>query len=101
MSASVASTRTRNRLLSDDGRWNRLGGSFSKLSADELGRMQGTIYNANQTEWNAFHAEWWKRFNDMYWYSFFLQVHGLMCLIERFRFSLKKERAKNLLEHLP
>ena len=38
---------------------------YSKLSTDELGRMRGTMYNANQTEWNAFHTEWWKRLNQM------------------------------------
>lgn len=38
---------------------------YSKISTDELGRMRGTMYNANQTEWNAFHAEWWKRLSKM------------------------------------
>lgn len=38
---------------------------YSKLSTDELSRMRGTMYNASQTEWNAFHTEWWKRLDKM------------------------------------
>jgi hypothetical protein len=34
---------------------------YSKMSNDELSGVRGTIYNASQEEWNAFHTEWWKR----------------------------------------
>jgi len=38
---------------------------YSKLSTDELSRMRGTLYNASQEDWNAFHAEWQKRLGKM------------------------------------
>ena len=38
---------------------------YSKMSIDELSRLRGTMYNVSQEEWNAFHAEWWKRINQM------------------------------------
>ena len=30
---------------------------YSKMSTEDLSRMRGTLYNANQTEWNAFGTE--------------------------------------------
>jgi hypothetical protein len=38
---------------------------YSKMSTEDLSRMRGTLYNANQTEWSAFHAEWQKRLGKM------------------------------------
>ncbi len=38
---------------------------YSSMSTEDLNRMRGTLYNANQTEWNAFHAEWQKRLGQM------------------------------------
>jgi hypothetical protein len=38
---------------------------YTKMSNDELSGVRGTIYNASQEEWNAFHTEWWKRLSQM------------------------------------
>jgi hypothetical protein len=38
---------------------------YSKMSNEELSMARGTMYNANQEEWNAFHTEWWKRLSQM------------------------------------
>lgn len=38
---------------------------YTKMSNEELSRTRGTLYNASQEEWNAFHTEWWKRLSQM------------------------------------
>lgn len=38
---------------------------YSSLSTEDLSRMRGTLSNASQAEWNAFHAEWQQRLGQM------------------------------------
>lgn len=38
---------------------------YAKMSNEELSKMRGTMYNASQEEWHAFHTEWWKRLSQM------------------------------------
>jgi hypothetical protein len=38
---------------------------YSKVSTQELSTMRGTLYNASQEEWLAFHKEWQKRLSLM------------------------------------
>ena len=38
---------------------------YGKMSNDELSAKRGTLYNASQEEWHAFHTEWWKRLSQM------------------------------------
>ena len=38
---------------------------YGKMSNDELSAKRGTLFNANQEEWHAFHTEWWKRLSQM------------------------------------
>ena len=38
---------------------------YSKLSTEDLSQMRGTLSNASQADWNAFHTEWQKRLDKM------------------------------------
>jgi hypothetical protein len=38
---------------------------YTKMSNDELSAARGTMYNATQEDWHAFHTEWWKRLSQM------------------------------------
>lgn len=38
---------------------------YSKMSNDELSAARGTLQQATQEDWNAFHTEWWKRLSAM------------------------------------
>ncbi|MGI6657425.1 MAG: hypothetical protein ACOX5Z_11540 [Desulfobulbus sp.] len=38
---------------------------YNRMSNDELSQMRGTLGNATQAEWDAFHSEWWKRLSQM------------------------------------
>jgi hypothetical protein len=38
---------------------------YTSMSTEDLSRMRGTLNNASQPEWDAFHAEWQKRLGQM------------------------------------
>lgn len=38
---------------------------YSKMSTQELSNLRGTLFNATQEEWSAFHKEWQKRLSQM------------------------------------
>lgn len=38
---------------------------YTKMSTQELSNLRGTLFNASQEEWLAFHKEWQKRLGQM------------------------------------